>query len=158
MGTTLGLCSGLLLAGKTDKINAAYTYYTLAKNSKVVNRHGKKVAKNAKAGTSRMYHGIYQIKGKRYLKFGRNRYVLKRNAVINSSNETIKMAKKAPLYSSHGKRTDYEPLTKGETYYALGAYTLGHEMFYKVSYDNSFVKASDVVGYSNQKSASLKIC
>lgn len=50
MGPTLGLCSGLLLAGKTDKINAAYTYYTLAKNSKVVNRHGKKVAKNAKAG------------------------------------------------------------------------------------------------------------
>lgn len=96
MGPTLGLCSGLLLAGKTDKINAAYTYYTWAKNSKVVNRHGKKVAKNAKAGTSRMYHGIYQIKGKRYLKFGRNRYVLKRNAVINSSNETIKMAKKSP--------------------------------------------------------------
>lgn len=68
------------------------------------------------------------------------------------------MAKKAPLYSSHGKRTDYEPLTKGETYYALWAYTLGHEMFYKVSYDNLFVKAYDVVGYSNQKSASLKIC
>nr|MDF9462480.1 type II toxin-antitoxin system YafQ family toxin [Lactobacillus amylovorus] len=48
-------------------------------------------AKNAKAGTSRMYHGVYQ----RYLKFGKNKYVLKRNAVINSSNETIKMAKKA---------------------------------------------------------------
>lgn len=38
-----------------------------------------------------MYHGVYQ----RYLKFGKNKYVLKRNAVINSSNETIKMAKKA---------------------------------------------------------------
>lgn len=33
MGTTLGLCSGLLLAGKTDKVNAAYTYYSLTNAS-----------------------------------------------------------------------------------------------------------------------------
>ena len=82
---------------------------------------------------------------------GRNKYVLRKNAVVTTSNSKITKATNAPIYDAQGRKTNYEPLEKGATYYELGSYTLDDGTYYKVGYNNIFVKASDVVGAHSEK-------
>lgn len=132
------------LAIKPQTAKADYTYFIVTRKSRLYNSKGHRVGhKTLKLGYEEMYSGSNKIKHSRYVRISKNRYILRSNVYIDRSDNKLIMLKNSPLYDENCNVTNYSHLKKGHYYYYVGAYTLHDEVYYKVSYKNLFVKASD---------------
>lgn len=129
-------------------VNAAVVrvgkYSKLQHNAYIYNSKGKRVGKSViKRGKRVKILGKKTIKGKHYVRIGKNKYVKSANFSKSSAKENGKLKHNTYVVNSKGKRVSRVALKKGKKVAILGSRTIHGKKYYRIGKDR-YVKASNV--------------
>lgn len=137
-----------LSTNTTTTVNAAVVkvgkHSKLQHNAYIYNSKGERVDKSViKHGKSVKILGKKTIKGKHYVRIGKNRYVKAKNFSKSSTKKNAKLKHNVYVVNSQGKRVNRVTLNKGKKVTILGSRTIHGKKYYRIG-KNRYIKASSV--------------
>ncbi|WEV50970.1 SLAP domain-containing protein [Lactobacillus sp. ESL0731] len=112
----------------------------IKKTSAVYNKKGKKTGSTIKKGKLVKVYGTKTIKGKKYYKLGKGRYILVKNVIAAT---TITLKKNSYIYNGKGKRVGKKVLKKSKRIKTYGTKIIKGKKYYYLG-NGKYVVAANV--------------